>query len=323
MSFIPNLNEIEHMSLSCLGLWALGATALAADRGARADDAAYAGDDAADYVPAPRDRLWYSNSTFARVNPLGLVNTTRVGWQRRLSTSDHVLRRDTYTFVGPSLTVTPAWGRAGLYAESQLLAVLRVFGEVNAVGYFGTFDQVLTFPADGRYSDQSIEARGVEAEPRAGWIVNVGGTARAAVGPFALRSTLQLTRIDLAGGSDGAYFYEQLTDRLAPDGGWLLLDDTDVLYVGEALRLGARYTVSETLDGSVGTDAALAHHRLGPLFAWQFSDDPPGDRFNQPTLFVLAQWWLQHPYRSGDEQPAGLPLIAVGFAFNGDLGKAP
>ncbi len=302
------------------GLWMMWAsTAEAADRGARADDAAFAasGDEA--YAPAPRDRLWYSNSTFARVNPLGLFNGYRVGWQRRLSTSDSILLQDTYTFIGPITTITPAWARVGGYAESQLLAVLRVFGEVSAIGYYGTFDQVLTFPADARYSDLTIADEADRSAPTGGWFANVGGTVRAAAGPVAVRSTAQLLRFDLGGHVDGGYFYEQLSDRLAPDGGWLLLKDTDLLYVGGKLRLGARYTFTDTLDGSDGTDASLSHHRLGPLFAWQFTDKKPGARFNQPTLFVLTQWWLQHPYRTGDEQPQALPLTAIGFAFNGDL----
>lgn len=83
-------------------------------------------------------------------------------------------------------------------------------------------------------------------------------------------------------------------------------------------RLGLRHTFSDAIDGFDG-DGGRAHHRLGPLFAWQFAQEPPGRRFNQPTLFVLAQWWLQHPYRTGEEQSAALPLIGLGFAFNGDL----
>ncbi|MFT4623471.1 MAG: hypothetical protein ACI8PZ_002127 [Myxococcota bacterium] len=36
-------------------------------------------------------------------------------------------------------------------------------------------------------------------------------------------------------------------------------------------------------------------------------------------MFAIAQWWAQHPYRTGDEQPAALPLIAFGVSFDGDL----
>jgi hypothetical protein len=306
------------MLAPCLAALLCAAPAAAQDRGARGDDAAYEVEDPDAYTPPPRDRLWYSNASYARVNPLGLVNLHRLGWRRRLSTRPSILFQDTYAFLGGAATLTPAWSRVGGYAEVQPLALLRVFTEVTAVGYYGTFDQVLTFPTDGRFSDRSIQAEGDRAEPTLGWTFTVGGTLRAAVGPVAARSTSQALRFDLSGTADGQYFYDQLSDRLAPDEGWLLLTDTDLLFVGDELRLGVRHTFTDTLDGSTGTDAALAHHRLGPLFAWQFTDKAPGARFNQPTLFVLAQWWLQHPYRTGDEQPRALPLVAVGFAFNGD-----
>jgi len=302
---------------------AAAAPSQAQERGARADDAAYTGDDDSTYVPAPRDRLWYSNASYLRINPLGLVNQHRVGWRRRLSTKDSLLFRDTYAFVGPAVTLTPAWARGGLYGEAQLLAVLRVFTEVMGVGYFGTFDQVLTFPEDGRYSDQTIEAQGDRAEPTGGWVWTIGTTVRAAVGPIAVRSTVQGLRFDLGGVADGAFFYDQLSDRLAPDEGWVVLNDADLLYLNGKVRAGVRHSFSDNLGGSSGTDAATAYHRVGPLFAYQFADHAPGKRFNQPTLFLLAQTWVQHPYRTGDEQSQALPLIAAGFAFNGDYKTSP
>jgi len=301
----------------------LSVPALAQDRGARADDSAYASDDPDEYVPPPADRLWYSNATFLRYNPLGLINVHRIGWRHRLSTKKGILFQDTYTFLGGGAIVTPAWTRLGVYAEAQPLAILRVFGEVSGVGYYGTFDQILTWDDRGaKYDDDSIAARGDAGEATAelGWTATVGGTLRAKVGPVAVRTTAQVTRIDLALEEDGLYFYDQYWDRLAPDGGLMVLNDLDLLYVDEKLRLGARYTFSDTLDGNGGdVDGALSNHRLGPLFAWQFADKKPGSKFNQATLFVLAQWWLKHPYRAGQEQPQGLPLLAAGFAFNGDL----
>ena len=99
----------------------------------------------------------------------------------------------------------------------------------------------------------------------------------------------------------------------------MALTDTDVLFMTTHARLGLRHTFTDELGNSADVDSALSTHRLGPLFAWQFHDRGPGSRFDQPTLFVLSQWWLQHAYRTGAEQPQGLPLIAVGFAFRGDL----
>jgi len=303
-----------------LVLLACSTVATAQDRGARGEDAGFKLTD--EYVPAPRDRLYYTNATIARYNPLGGANTLQVGWRRRLSTKDSLLTRDTYAFVGGSVILTPAYARVGPYAEAQLLSVLRVFTTVAGLQYFGTFDQVISFDDPSvNYSDATLgqlsDAGGAQAV--GGWAFLAGFTLRAAAGPIAVRTTGNLQQITLSFPEDkDEVFYDLVSDRLVPNGGFTWVQDTDLLYLRGKARVGARHTFTDNLDGSVG-DGGLAHHRVGPILAYQFADKRPGARFNQPTVFVLTQWWAQHPYRTGAEQPGGLPLIALGFAFNGDF----
>lgn len=305
-----------------ISLTALSALpALAADRGARADDASFSEPE----DPPPLDRLWYTSAIFARVNPLGLINVNRLGWRRRLSTSDNILWNDTYTYLGGTAVITPAWARAGGYAEIAPIALFRASADVGVVGYYGTFDQVLSWEDPGaRYSDQTLQDETDRAAPRGGWYATFSHTIQAKAGPIAVRSVTQYTTLNLTLPGNDAYFYDQYWDRLAPNKRWMVLNDLDALFVKDDIRLGARYTFSHNLTGGdPTTDGGMAHHRLGPLFAWQVSDKPAGSKFNQATVFVLAQFWLQHPYRTGEEQPQALPLIAAGFAFNGDLSTGP
>lgn len=291
--------------------------AVAQDRGARGDDASFDGEDG-EYVPPPKRRFYYANSVFARVNPLGLINQFRLGIRRRLSTSDSVLMQDTYAFVGPIATVSPAFARGGLYAEAQLLSVFRVFAQVEGAQFFGTFNQVTSFDStDVLYSDQTLDTLDA-AEALGGWVFVTGFTVRGAAGPLVVRTTANIARFSIDLPEGRTHFYDQIWDRLAPNNGWQWLQDTDLLYRKNKILAGVRYTFSDGLDGGEG-DGGLSHHRVGPLLAYQFSSKKPGARFNQPTAFLLAQWWAQHPYRTGEEQPAGLPLIALGFAFNGDF----
>lgn len=290
----------------------------AQDRGARGDDAGFRSSNV-DYEPPPRDRLYYTNATFIRYNPIGLVNVGRVGWRRRLSPSSHPLLRDTYLFVAPQVFITPASARGGLYAEVQALSIFRVFAELNATQFFGTFGQVLGYPDTTlAFSDQTLRARRDESGPAFGTSVVFGASVRLALGPIAMRSTANFTRFDVNLPEGAIAFYNRLWDRLLVDGRFNWLQDTDVLFVHRRSRIGVRYTVSDDLDGNPGVGGE-SQHRLGPLFAYQFINNQPGARFNQATLFVVAQWWLKHPYRTGQEQPAALPLMAVGFTFNGDF----
>lgn len=308
------------MRLLC-ALWVAGATlgrpAVAADRGARAEDAA-----GPRKAEVPDQRLFWSNSVFFRVNPLGLINTSRLGWRKKLSTRDGVLWDDTYLFLGPSAVVTPAWVRGGALVEVQPLTVLRLWGEVSGTQFFGTFDQVLSFDDPGaRYDDETIARLGEAGipAPRGGWVATGGATVQAKAGRVAVRSTTSFTRFALDLPGDDAYFYDQLWDRLAPNNRWMTLTDTDVLGLFGPVRAGARLSWSDDIGAQPdNTAGGEAHARLGPLVAWQVIDRAPGEKVSQGTVFVVSQWWIRHPYRTGEVSSQAFPLIAVGYAASGD-----
>ena len=300
---------------------ALGLTARpvqAADRAAPAKDAA-----PPEARPVPPHRLVWSNASFFRVNPLGLSNTTRLGWRHKLSGRDGILWDDTYVFAGPSAVVTPAGVRGGALVEVQPVAVLRLWGEVAGTHFFGTFNQVLSFDDPGAaWDDDTIERLGEAGvpAPRSGWVATGGATLQAKAGPVAVRSAMSFTRFDLALPAGDAYFYDQLWDRLAPNGRWMALNDTDLLGLFGPVKAGARLSWTDDLgaqpDDTPGGEAQL---RLGPLVAWQVIDRAPGERVSQGTVFVMGQWWLRHPYRTGAVSPQAFPLVAVGYAASGDL----
>ena len=44
-----------------------------------------------------------------------------------------------------------------------------------------------------------------------------------------------------------------------------------------------------------------------------------GAAFNNPTVFVLIQWWAKHRFRTGADTSGALPLMGVGFQKTGDF----
>ena len=60
---------------------------------------------------------------------------------------------------------------------------------------------------------------------------------------------------------------------------------------------------------------------MGPFVAWRLTDEEKyvDSMFRRPTLVVLSQWFLQHPYRTGQDVSQGVPWIAVVLAFDGQL----
>ncbi len=272
---------------------------------------------------ANRDQLWYDQALFARVNPLGLIDTFRIGYRRRLEVSDNALGRDAYVFTGASLIASPAFLRAGAFIDVEPVALFRASATYQYSVHFGSFDQVASFPGPNvDASDSALAALGDAGgtAPTGGHIVTLMAQPKFAIGPMAFRNTLTAVWTDMLLPAGDTAWYEQTYDRLAPDGGWMLVNDADVMGIVNKARVGVRYTYSNSYFApDEPGDGAIPHHRIGPLFAWQFHNHKDRARFDRPTLFVLAQWWLQHPYRTGADTPVALPLIALGLAFEGDL----
>jgi hypothetical protein len=73
------------------------------------------------------------------------------------------------------------------------------------------------------------------------------------------------------------------------------------------------------LDGERLADiTAGPQTRLGPLIAYTFYEDE-GALVDRPTLFFLANWWLNHRFRTGLDTPQALPMIAVALQVQGDF----
>jgi hypothetical protein len=264
-----------------------------------------------------RDRFWYANQVFARVNPLGLQDMLRFGYRREFSRPGRLFQ-DTYLLAGVATNLSPAFVRVGPHVEVQPLALLRLEGAYQAVRWFGGFDQLTPFSStDVDFSDNTLD--GLPEQAGSGHLVMLGGRLQGAVGPVIVRNIVEFNWYDVGFAAGQVAFYEQFWDRLAPDQTWMVRNDTDVIVqANPRMKIGVRYTYSDTFLGD-GSSGDLAHHRVGPMFAYELFDRPQGARFDKPTVFVLVQWWLAHPYRAGQQQPQALPLIAAGLQFEGDL----
>lgn len=269
-------------------------------------------------VPPPTHRLWYRSATFGRINPLGLQSILDLGWRYQLIKRTGLLYGDSYFFVGPTINASPSFMRVGLRVETMPISLLRFHAQYQFIGYLGSFDNLSSFPSvDSKFSDQTM-GEAANAYLTTGGVLNIGWRFQIKIGAFALRNTSEVANYHINLRDGDVAFYEQYWDRLIPNGGWAVQNDLDVLGAPGRTRIGVRYTFSDTLIGD-GSVADETHHRLGPLFSYEFHDRKPGARFNHPSLFVAAQWWLKHPYRTGQEQSQGLPLIAMGLLFDGDL----
>ena len=290
-----------------------------------------------DSVPAPapgsyrvRNSLVYRNLLAARYNPLGLVNEFTLGYRVQLIDRPGALYRDSFAALHLHTFVNPAFGRVGPMLEIQPLGILNFQATYNYVGYFRTFDQLMSFDTPtANYSDTELSRRGDLDENyiTTGHLITLSALLQAKVGRIAVRNNLKAYWADLDLREGDTVFYDQTLDILEPNRGWVITNDADVLYLFDfGLKLGARYTLTHAFyredhflpDEPLVKGANSPMHRVGPAVLYTFYDKPER-RFNKPTIFLLMQWWARHRWRTGEDVSAGVPYLALGFVFEGRL----
>lgn len=299
-------------------------------------------DDGGKRMGLRRHRFVYKNLTAARFNPLGLVNEFTFGWRMQLVNKNTTLFKESFMALKGHTFVNPAFGRVGPMFELQPLALLNLHVIYNAVGYFKSFDQFQSFQSPAaRYSDTELEKRTDQRYPAMGHMVTASALLQAKVGRFALRDNAKFyytnfdVKADATTGRKDTVYYDQTLDILQPNDGWVATNDVDALYLFDfGLRLGARYTLTHAfyrdsmyLDGE-STKNRNNTQRVGPAILYA----PPKwrakaakrtglsrKRWYNPTAFLLAQWWVQHRWRTGQDVSAGVPYLVLGFTFEGDF----
>ncbi|HEU4411821.1 MAG TPA: hypothetical protein VFS43_41660 [Polyangiaceae bacterium] len=282
-------------------------------------------------TPAPpTHRLLFRSTTLARYNPLGLFGEARFGYRRRLFESESALLRDTFAGVGLAGTLSPAITSISPSLEFQPLSVFQLTASYSASLFFGGFGHLQSYPsAASPHSDDDRDA-GEEAgrayrTTRGQFTVQP--LVQVKVGPVAARSATRFiyNLSDLRRGDRVSY--DPVADLLVPRDGWVIANDSDLVAVTPfGLTAGLRYSMARAIydddDFAPGEDprspASRTIQRIGPLVSYTFFDRP-GAGFNTPTVFVLAQWWLDHHYRAGQDSSQAVPYLIVGFSFSGDL----
>jgi hypothetical protein len=280
------------------------------------------------WVQAPKHRLLLHNLSGGRLNPLGLENQTRFGYQSVLFRDDSALLRDNYLYLGAGLKLSPAFAKVGPVVELQPLSIftVRLWGEY--LSFFGAFNSLQGFSSPNQeYSDARLVERGTAKENhRAGGLhVQVEPLLSLKVGPMLLRNRFSLDYWSMSLREEERVWYDPTLDTLLPGKGLSFANELDVLFLGmQSLLVGARYYLLQPVytsrDFVSGEDTPTnnGQQRLGVLAAYIFKDQPY-TAFNRPTLLLNVAWYLQHRYRTGQEVSQSTPYIALAFAFQSDL----
>jgi hypothetical protein len=276
----------------------------------------------------PQHRIVINNLFGARVNPLGLENQTRVGYQSVLYRNEGALYRDNFLFLGANARLNPAGVKVGPSVELQPLSIFNLRLSADYVGFFSTQGFLQSRPSpNADYSQTSLDA-GKEADQQyatSGMRLAIEPLVQLRVGPIAVRNRFALEYWSMRLRDGDRVWYDATLDTLVPGKGFNYTNDLDVLFLGRPpLVLGARYSLVEPLYASrhlaEGEDLTVdnSHHRVGLLAAYVFWDEGY-TAFNKPAVLLNVAWYLTHRYRTGAEVSQAVPYVVLGFAFQSDL----
>lgn len=281
--------------------------------------------------PYVHEGFVYRSTTAARYNPLGLSSFFRLGYQvPLLGPQESVLLQRTYAGINALASITPAFVRAGGRVDIQPLAILQLSAAYEALGLFGTFDTLQSF---ARVSEDFSEERQAErgeaglAYATTGSIFTAEAVLQGKVGPVVLVSTSDFIHTDMSVRGDDPFYLDLPLAILAAEEGWLFSNETDLLFLTSfGFGFGARHALYHSFLPAADVAGEEARAReitpiqfAGPVLIYQLFEEPGPARFNAPTFFLNVAWWIRNPYRTGQEIPQGVPYIAAGFTFRGEL----
>ena len=290
--------------------------------------------------PQPPDTRLVANHLLAlRYNPLGLEYQLRAGIQKRLYRSNSAALRDNFVFGGLAPRLNPAFIKMGPSFEIQPASFfnLRAAGEV--IGFFSTFGFLQSFTSPlADYSDSTLTDRKDAKLNYSTW----GGHAmiepsvQFRVGNIVVRDKLAVEYWRMSVNEGDRLFYDVTLDTLISRDGWVISNDADLLYLhdfkdwtgtfrGARFTFGARYTMVKPLyqdkDFAPGDSKASVdneHHRVGPLAAFTFFDHG-FEAFNRPSVILIANWYVDHRFRTGQDVNTAIPYVVLAFAAQSDF----
>lgn len=291
--------------------------------------------------PPPKHRIVYNDLTLVRLNPLGLITDARFVYRHRLYESQKLALRDNFIGIGLAPSLSGAFARVGPTIQFQPASFLQIWGLYEVIGYFGAFNFLQSYPtADASkadYSDSELARRGKleKGNPEknygtTGTQLLLGANLQFKFGPVVARDLFRAGRADMKLRDGDRVYYDIFYDLLTGDRSFWYANDTDVLVqgLGNRLSVGVRWSTARAFynaehfaPGDDSTRAPGAIHRVGPIAAWTFKQ-PDGARF-EPTLLLVLNWWLQSPYRTGQDVSQAFPYTVIALNITGDLLPAP
>lgn len=281
--------------------------------------------------------IQYTSLLAPRINPLGLEERLWIGYQYRLYNKQKTILDGSNLGIFFRPILSPAIALVGATVQVQPAAVFRLRATYSYVAYFSTFQYFQSFQSP--HDDFSETRLGALADAGTNYVstghqVELEALIQARYKGLVLRSTTVANWNSMKMRGDDDLFYDVRIDALVPNNGWVLFNDTDLVWLQElkkprrpSIMAGLRTSVVKAFypdsvyePGDVIEDPNGPIFRMGPEIGYIFYDQPEKrPRFNKPTLLLIPQWNIMHRWRTGRDVSTAMPTIVMAFVFSGQL----
>ena len=278
----------------------------------------------ADWKPPPTHSWTWRQVIGGRYNAQGLSMQLQTGYRLQLWQLPGALYEQSFVSLTGNAQLTPAFTKVGGMVAFQPLAIMNLSAAVDYVAGFGAYRFLLPLQDAAQPHDDDInqfrEDNG-DSLTSTGYQVTLNALLQAKVWNIAVRNRTRGFYMNMSLPAGNGAFYDTFLDVAFPNRGWVVNNDTDLLYLTDfGLRFGARYTYTRAYyEDETSTAAQVPMHRVGPALVYTFFEDPSPALYNAPTIAFLVQWWAKHRYRTGANTPAALPYLLLAFIHRGDF----
>ena len=288
---------------------------------------------AATAAQMPQRSLRFDGLTAFQLGPTGLGQFFGFCYRQRLYDSSSLLLKDSFVELAVTTGISPANVQPGLRLIVQPLALLQLSADYSTNIWFGNFGFLQSFASPQAEVSTTALAAGEAAGhsyAASGQELKLAIVLQGLYQQVALRNKTSFLYTSMQLKDGDHYYYNFASDLLLHNDSWIMFNDTDLVYLTDyGLAAGMRVTLMQrfapaavaTRNPQPAQDILQKQGpmlRLGPLLAWRISDQLH-PLFRAPTLIVIANWWLRHPWRSQSLQQQLFPYLAIAFSFEGEL----
>lgn len=279
---------------------------------------------------APLQSASLIETIVVQMNPRLFAEDLRMRYAHRLYDSNSKALENNFVAGTAGVTFSGGILRPVIAVDVQPMSILTLGAAYNPTYYWNSFGLGQSYP-----SPNSDYGSGLFKQPNDGpggkyafyvHQLTLSGSLQARVGSVVMRNAARATLASASLHDGDRLFYDPGYDTIVYKNGWVAQNDTDLGYeVPKTVVVGARHSLVLAVYPDGAFLPGEAHHnpntptsRVGPFASYTLFADR-GGLFDTAKLTLIAQWYIEHRFRTGQSISGAVPLAALAFTVSSEF----